>query len=122
MIEVEQLYSSKSPYFQKVWIKDTYKDSEGKVKTVKSKGVNKVQGGKMWCVVVKPDETVIHTGRTEGKQTIIWQRHEKNPQKVEYFKETVDTSLYEIIGYGYYDGDELNLSPRYWFYGKYSRQ
>lgn len=122
VIEVEQLYSSKSPYFQKVWIKDTYKDGEGKVKTVKSEGVNKVQDGRMWCVVVKPDETVIHAGRTEGEKTIIWQRHEKNPQKVEYFKETVDTSLYEIIGYGYYEGDELNLSPKYWFYGKYLRQ
>ena len=122
LIEVTQIYRSQSPYFQQVWIEDAYADETGKLHTVKSKGVNKVQDGKMWCVVVKPDETVIHQGSRIGDTTIIWQRHLSKPQKVEYFKETVDASTYEIIGYGYYDGDDLNLSPRYWFYGKYERQ
>ena len=76
----------------------------------------------MWCVVRKPDETVIHKGSLDGKSTIIWQRQEQNPQRVEYFRETVLENTYTIIGWGYYEGDDLNLMPRYWFYGDYKRQ
>lgn len=121
-VEVEQTYTSESPYFQRVEIKDTYTNEDGETTNAVSEGVNKVQNGKMWCVVKKPDETVIHEGNTEGEHTIIWQRSEQKPQKVEYFKETVEETVYEIIGYGYYDGDDLELSPRYWFYGKYEKQ
>ncbi|MEM8528767.1 MAG: hypothetical protein AAGG68_29300 [Bacteroidota bacterium] len=120
-IEVEQTYKSESPYFQRVWITDTY-DENGTIKTVESKGVNKVQNGEMWCVVHKPNETVIHEGSTESKKTIIWQSAQKQPQKIEYFRETVEATTYEIIGYGYYEGDDANLSPKLWFYGRYERQ
>lgn len=118
-IEVEQIYYSESPYFQTVEITDFYPKKNEKVV---SRGVNKIQNGKMWCVVKKPDETVIHAGSTEGKETIIWQRSEQNPQKVEYFRETVLKNTYEILGWGYYEGDDLNLTPKFWFYGKYNRQ
>ncbi len=118
-IDVEQLYVSDTPYFQRVTITDFYPDSG---KTVVSQGVNKIQNGQMWCVVKKPDETVIHTGTTEGTNTIIWQRDEKDPQKIEYFKETVSPQFYEIIGWGYYTGDDPKQSPRLWFYAKYERQ
>ncbi|MDY8135199.1 hypothetical protein [Aquimarina sp. 2201CG5-10] len=118
-IEVEQKYVSETSYFQKVVIKDTYPDTG---QTIISNGVNKIEDGQMWCIVQKPDETVIHKGYTEGKHTIIWQRDEKSPQKIEYFKETVSQDFYEIIGWGYYQGDDTNLSPRLWFYSKYKRQ
>ena len=117
-IEVEQKYSSETPYFQKVVITDYYPDTG---KTVVSKGVNKVQNGDMWCVVRKPDETVIHEGALEGN-TIIWSRNESNPQRIEYFRETVHEDSYEIIGWGYYEGDDPELSPKLWFYAKYIRQ
>ncbi|MEL6719551.1 MAG: hypothetical protein AAFO82_03560 [Bacteroidota bacterium] len=120
-IQVEQTYKSESPYFQKVWITDTYEE-DGTEKTVKSEGVNKVQDGKMWCVVRKPNETVIHEGSTEGEHTIIWQSSIQKPQKIEYFYETVEADTYEIIGYGYYEGDDISLSPKLWFYGRYERQ
>lgn len=55
------------------------------------------------------------------KNTIIWQRTIETPQKVEYFRETVDEKFYEIIGWGYYSEDDLSLSPPFWFYGKYER-
>ncbi|NJK83821.1 MAG: hypothetical protein HC912_08420 [Saprospiraceae bacterium] len=42
-IEVEQFYTSESPYFQRVIIKDSYKDEQGNEKTVESNGVNKIQ-------------------------------------------------------------------------------
>ncbi len=118
-IKVEQIYTSINPYFQRVTITDFYPDNGQKIV---SKGVNKIQDGKMWCVVKKPDETVIHTGSTQGANTIIWQREEKTPQKIEYFKETVSTDFYEIIGWGYYQGDDPKLSPPLWFYAKYKRQ
>jgi len=119
-IQVEQIYKSESPYFQKVWITDTY-DENGTTKTVKSKGVNKIQDGKMWCVVHKPNETVIHEGSTEGEHTIIWQSNNRQAQKIEYFRETVEADTYEIIGYGYYGEDDTTLSPKLWFYGRYER-
>ncbi|SHI98370.1 hypothetical protein [Aquimarina spongiae] len=118
-IDVLQVYQSDTPYFQKVTITDYYPDTG---KKIVSHGVNKIQDGKLWCVVRKPDETVIHSGSTEGKNTIIWQRNEQNPQKIEYFKETVSQEYYEIIGWGYYSGDDPNLSPKLWFYSKYERQ
>ncbi len=121
-IDVEQFYTSESPYFQSVVIKDIYKDAEGNKKIVESKGVNKVQNGKMWCVVKKPDETVIHEGILENEHTIIWQRNHQKPQKIEYFKETVQGDIYEIIGYGYYENDDTRLMPKYWFYGRYEKQ
>jgi hypothetical protein len=115
---VDQFYESESPYFQKVKIMDFYQD---KGETEVSLGVNKVQDGKMWCVVRKPNETVIHQGSTEGENTIIWQRSEQNPQRVEYFKETVLANSYEIIGWGYYEGDDLSQMPKTWFYAQYQR-
>jgi|GEM_PF-970809 len=119
VIDVRQEYTSESPYFQRVKITDSYPTS-GKVEV--SKGVNKVQNGQMWCVVHKPTETVIHHGSTDGPDVIIWQSSSTTPQKIEYFYETVSTDSYEIIGYGYYDGDDIELTPRLWFYGLYTRR
>lgn len=118
-IKVEQIYTSETPYFQKVTIIDFYPDSGQKII---SKGVNKIQNGQMWCVVRKPDETVIHTGNTENDTTIIWKRNEKTPQKIEYFKEIVSGEFYEIIGWGYYQNDDPAKSPKLWFYAKYEKQ
>ena len=118
-INVQQVYTSESPYFQRVTITDFYPDS-GKEEV--SQGVNKVENGKMLCVVNKPNETIIHHGKTSGKETIIWHSEQQNPQKIEYFQETVGEQFYEIIGYGYYAGDDINLAPKLWFYGKYERQ
>jgi hypothetical protein len=117
VIKVVQRYESITPYFQKVDIQDTY--SDGRV--LNSQGVNKVQDGQMWCVVRKPDETVIHRGSTEGPETIIWQRNETEPQKIEYFQETVSGDRYTILGWGYYEGDDTSLMPKYWYYGIYNR-
>ena len=121
VIDVEQTYTSKNPYYQEVLIKDTYTDKDGTKKVVVSKGVNKVENGQMLCVVNKPDEQVIHTGETKGKHTIIWQRNIKSPLKIEYFKETVEKDTYMIVGWGYYGNDNPNLSPKTWFYGLYTR-
>ncbi|AXT20837.1 hypothetical protein D7030_11255 [Flavobacteriaceae bacterium AU392] len=118
-INVSQVYTSESPYFQHVTITDFYPDSG---KTEQSKGVNKIQDGKMWCVVRKPNDTVIHEGSTPNKETIIWQSNKTSPQRIEYFHETVTKDYYEIIGYGYYDNDDTTLTPKLWFYGKYERQ
>jgi len=118
-IEVTQVYESLSPFFQTVRIRDYYPQQD---KTVVSEGVNKVQDGQMWCVVRKPDETVIHEGSLQGAHTIIWQRDEEEPQKIEYFRETVQEDSYEIVGWGYYQGDDTSLMPRFWFYSNYQRQ
>lgn len=117
-INVTQVYESETPYFQRVTITDVYQSG----KEVVSTGVNKIQDGKMWCVVQKPNEMVIHTGATIGENTIIWSRDEKTPLKVEYFQETVSETYYEIIGWGYYKGDDTNLTPKLWFYSKYVKQ
>jgi len=66
-IEVEQIYTSETPYFQRVVITDFYPESG---KKVVAKGVNKVEGGKLLCVVIKPDDTVIHDGFLENKNNI----------------------------------------------------
>lgn len=122
IIEVKQEYVSETPYFQRVTIRDTYADNNGKKSVIKSLGVNKIQDGKMYCVVIKPNETIIHTGDTEGKDTIIWQRNISSPLKVEYFVETVKGNTYTIKGWGYYGKDNLKLTPRIWFYGKYVKK
>lgn len=118
-IEVVQKYTSESPYFQKVDIIDYYPKTK---KSVKSYGVNKVENGQMWCVVKKPTETIIHQGKLEDKRTIIWSSSEESPLKVEYFYETVNEAMYEIIGYGYYSGDDITLNPKLWFYAAYEKQ
>ncbi len=117
-IDVTQVYSSETPYFQRVTITDVYKIG----KEVVSTGVNKIQDGEGWCVVQKPDEMVIHGGVSKGESTIIWSRDEKTPLKVEYFQETVGEKYYEIIGWGYYKGDDTDLTPKLWFYSKYEKQ
>ncbi|NIR52390.1 hypothetical protein GWO43_04440 [candidate division KSB1 bacterium] len=121
-IRVEQTYVSKSPYFQEVRIKDMYVDESGQKQTVESYGVNKVQNGQLWCVVKKPNEKVIHRGRLEGEHTIVWQRNVCNPLRIEYFKETVKSEEYTIIGWGYYGKDDPELSPGFWFRGRYERE
>lgn len=118
VIRVRQHYESLSPFFQKVTIQDFYPETNT---TVTSQGVNKVQDGQLWCVVRKPEETIIHQGQTDGPQTIIWQRSETDPQKIEYFRETVTDRRYTIIGWGYYEGDDTNRMPPYWFYGVYQK-
>ena len=117
-IEVRQQYSSVNPYFQKVEIED--KDL-GSGELMVSKGVNKVENGKLICVVQKPGEVIIHEGKVPEKGTIIWFSEQKNPLKKEYFIETVDDEFYEIVGYGYYEGHDLNLTPRLYFYAKYAK-
>ena len=117
-IKVNQVYTSESPYFQRVVITDYYPDSD---KTEVSTGVNKIEDGKMSCIVDKPNEKIIHHGSTRGDDTIIWSSNQKSPQKIEFFQETVGEKFYEIIGYGYYAGDDATISPRLWFYGKYER-
>lgn len=118
-IVVTQVYESSSSYFQTVEITDYY---PGKDETVISNGVNKVQDGEMWCIVRKPDDTVIHEGSTDGARTIIWQRDRQEPLAQEYFRETVEENTYEIVGWGYYPGNDTSKMPVYWFYGKYFRQ
>ncbi|MEM1325245.1 MAG: hypothetical protein AAGI23_04785 [Bacteroidota bacterium] len=120
-IDVQQIYISESPTLQRVRITDRYTDNDGKEQVVKSEGVNKVEDGEMICIVNKPDETVRHSGSLVGEHTIVWQRNEQNPQKIEYFQEEVHDNLYEIIGYGYYEGDDTKKMPRLWFYGRYAR-
>lgn len=118
-IEVTQKYTSESPYFQRVQIYDFYPKDK---KTVPSVGVNKIQDGKMWCVVKKPNETIIHEGSVRDENTIIWQSRQENPQRIEYFQETVTDTEYEIIGYGYYQGHRTDLGPQTWYYGKYIKE
>lgn len=120
-ISVTQHYRSESPFFQRVRIRDTYSDADGSPQVVISEGVNKVQDGRMWCVVHKPDEIVIHEGETDGPATIIWQRDRREPLAIEYFHETVYDSNYVIKGWGYYGDDDPTLSPRLWFAGEYRR-
>ncbi|NIV72681.1 MAG: hypothetical protein GWN16_09035, partial [Calditrichae bacterium] len=119
-IQVRQEYTSKTPYFQQVKITDAYTKGDQE-KVVRSRGVNKIQNGELWCVIVKPDETVIHSGKTEGQHTIIWQRSERNPLKIEYFREKVEAKTYTIVGWGYYGDDDPALTPRLWFRGVYHR-
>jgi hypothetical protein len=118
-IHVTQTYTSETPYFQRVKIEDYYPNTG---KTEVSQGANKVQNGKMWCVVYKPNDTVVHEGSIPSKNTIIWQSSQKSPVKIEYFQEEVSEEFYEIIGYGYYSGDDPKLSPKLWFYSRYERQ
>ncbi len=120
-IDVEQRYRSETPYFQRVTIRDTYRSPDGRSRTVESHGVNKVQNGRLWCVIVKPDETVVHRGTVPAPHTIVWRRKVREPLKVEYFKETVLQDTYTIVGWGYYGKDRVSLSPRTWFLGKYRR-
>lgn len=117
-ISVEQVYTSESPYFQRVTITDIYVEG---IPGIVSEGVNKIQDGEMWCVVKKPSETVIHKGILEGEHTIIWTREQKDPNRKEFFKETVEGDVYQILGWGYYDDDDLNITPRLWFHGEYRR-
>ncbi len=116
-IDVTQVYTSESPYFQRVTITDTYADG----RTVTSQGVNKVQDGRMYCVVKKPDDLVIHDGSTEGSDTIIWRRERTSPLAIEYFRETVQDDAYTIIGWGYYGNANPELSPSYFFEATYKR-
>ena len=121
-VQVTQKYSSESPYLQKVYIQDVYRDGQGLLQTITSEGLNKVVGKQLWCIVYKPDETVRHHGSLPASNTIIWQRNESNPLKVEYFKETVQDSTYSIIGYGYYGDDNPKKNPKTWFKSRYIRQ
>jgi hypothetical protein len=121
VIEVEQSYVSETPYFQRVTIKDTYRNPAGETRIIESRGANKVQDGKLWCVVVKPDETVVHQGHLADNRTIVWQRDLRQPLKIEYFRETVGDDTYAIVGWGYYGKDDPTRSPRYWFQAAYQR-
>ena len=121
-IEVEQEYISVNPFFQKVWIRDTYKNEQGELQRIESQGVNKVENGQLWCVVHKPEETVIHQGSSVSKNTITWERHLHSPLKIEYFWEEVIENTYTIIGWGYYNGDNPKQTPKTWFYGRYEKE
>lgn len=118
LVKVYQRFESQTPYFQKIDTQDHYLEND---KSVIGQGANKVQDGKMWRVIQKPDETIIFQGSLVEPGTIIWQRNEQNPQKIEYFRETVSGDRYTIMGWGYYEGDDISLMPHYWYYGLYYR-
>lgn len=117
-IDVTQVYTSETPYFQRVKITDRYANGD----VVESGGVNKIQNGKMYCVVKKPDDLVIHDGVLEGADTILWQRHRETPKAVEFFRETVSDDTYRIVGWGYYGSDDVTKAPRMFFDASYQRQ
>ncbi|NND32875.1 MAG: hypothetical protein HKN76_09810 [Saprospiraceae bacterium] len=119
-IQVRQKYQSLTPYYQTVEIRDTY-HGDGDTTLVESFGVNKIENGRIWCIVKKPDEQIIHEGSWEAPHTIIWTRWEKQPLKKEYFRETVMENTYTILGYGYYGSDDPELAPKTWFIGNYAR-
>lgn len=116
-LNVMQVYKSESPYFQRVKVTDIYADG----RKVVAHGVNKVQDGKLYCVVKKPDDMVVHDGITEGKDTIIWSRNRAKPQSIEYFREKVTKSEYTIHGWGYYGGADPKKSPTHYFSAVYKR-
>ena len=120
-LEVTQNYQSETPYFQKVKIEDFYPKTGKRESSI---GVNKVQQGKMWCVVKKSNsnEPAIHVGTLRDKETIIWESMPGDKSKIEFFQETVSEDVYEIIGYGYYGDFNKDMTPKLWFYGKYERQ
>lgn len=120
-VRVTQVYVSETPFFQRVTITDRYTAADGSEQVIISRGANKVQDGTLWCVVYKPEEIVVHSGRTLGSHTLIWERELRNPTRIEYFEESMTDSSYVINGWGYYDGDNPNLSPRVWFRGTYRR-
>ncbi|MEM6261514.1 MAG: hypothetical protein AAGI38_03325 [Bacteroidota bacterium] len=120
-ISVNQKYVSTSPYFQKVYITDTYSSKDNNDRKESSTGVNKVENGQLLCIVNKPNEQVIHHGSTDGPNTIIWQRSIPKPLKIEYFYETVQENTYTIRGWGYYGDADTTLSPPTWFEGVYRR-
>ncbi|MCZ6693688.1 MAG: hypothetical protein O6939_07270, partial [Bacteroidetes bacterium] len=68
-----------------------------------------------------PDEVVRHKGTLLDASTILWERSETEPLKIEFFKETVEKNQYEIVGWGYYEGDNPDLTPQTWFYGLYHK-
>lgn len=119
VIQVEQRYHSTSPYYQTVQITDTYLE-QGIEKKVKSSGYNEVRGDSLFCVVNKPDETVVHLGSNPAESIIIWQRD--IPGKIEYFYEQATEASYTIIGWGYYGTDDPTLAPKTYFYGAYQKQ
>ena len=121
VIQVEQEYISESPTFQSVTIWDTYPTPEGNTKTVISKGYNNIVGGELSCWIKKPDEVVRHKGTLLDPSIILWERSETEPLKIEFFKETVEKNQYEIVGWGYYEGDNPDLTPQTWFYGLYHK-
>jgi NADPH-dependent 2,4-dienoyl-CoA reductase/sulfur reductase-like enzyme len=116
-LRVRQDYLSESPTFQRVSIRDTYPDG----RVVVSEGVNKVQDGLLYCVVRKPDDLVIHTGSRPTPDTIIWQRDRSEPLALEWFKETVSSESYTIVGWGYYGSDDPTRAPRTFFHARYVR-
>lgn len=121
VINAKHIYVSETPFLQKGEITDTYVSNDGTKKVTRSTAINKVENGKLECIVNKPNGTVIHQGEYAGNNTIIWHRNVKDPLRIEYFKETVDSLHYKIIGWGYYGNDDPNLRPRTWFYGDYIR-
>lgn len=116
-IRVRQTYVSESPYFQRVTITDTLPDGN----VIESRGVNKVQNGRLYCVVKKPDDLVLHDGKTDGPGVLIWSRARTSPPAVEYFRETVHDDTYTIVGWGYYPGDDLSKAPHFFFDATYNR-
>lgn len=121
-IKAKHIYESESPYLQKGKIIDTYFDANGKKQEIISTAINKVENGKISCVVNKPKETVVHQGEYLGNNTIVWHRSIKKPKRIEHFREMVDSLHYRIVGWGYYGNDDPNLTPRTWFYGDYIKR
>ena len=121
-IEVVHIYESDSPYYQRGKIIDTYTEESGNIVTIESEAVNKVENGRLYCIVEKPDDYVVHHGSLDSENFIIWQRNIESPLKVEYFKEKAEGDTYSIIGWGYYGEDDPSLSPKTWFYGEYQRE
>lgn len=121
-VQVKQEYISETPFYQTVKIQDTYAEADGKLKTVTSTGYNKVEGSDILCVVNKPEEQVIHSGKVPAPNTIIWSRDLRDPElKIEYFYEKVEEDTYYIVGWGYYGSDDPEKQPKMWFYAAYER-
>ena len=119
-VQVHQQYTSITPYYQQVSITDTYIQPRD-TQVVVSEGINKVEQGKLWCIVKKPDELIVHSGEHPALGVLVWSRNVTKPFRKEYFRETVAEDEYSIVGYGFYGDDNPKLAPRTYFLGTYHR-
>lgn len=118
---VRYQFLSRSPYFQQVAIWLDVTDEQGKITSAHNVGINKVQQGRLWAVIQQETETLWYEGSRDDN-AIIWQRKGPGAKNIEYTREFVKDDVYTCIGWKYQEDDDLSLSPKTFFYGRYTRQ
>ncbi len=111
--DITETYISDGEFSQRVKVVEKQKGKQ----IYTNHGFRKVEDGIIVNSINKLTGTEKRIGYKDAENNLNWTREERQPQLLEFFKHIRKEDKIRVIGWGYYEGDDLTKAPRIWYLG-----